>query len=928
VKVTLLNFTVNADGLEDQLLGIVVSKERPDLEEMKSQLVQQNARQKKELKEIENQILKLLAESEGDILDDETLITTLAQSKETSEEINEKLKEAEITEKEIDHTRNLYRPVALRGSLLFFAVADMSTVDPMYQFSLQWFIDLFIRSIEDSPSNEDISVRCLNLIDFFTFALYKNVCRALFAAHKLLFSFTMCIKIMQNQGKIDPDEWRFLLTASTGNEMPLENPVSEWLVEKNWIDIIYLARLPNFKGIDEDFASIKDEWKALFDSNTCHSDPLPGKWNDELDLFQKMLIIRCLRPDKLEAAISNFIDSSFDARFIDPPVFNLGAAFEDSTSVVPLVFVLTAGADPVSDLLKFADEMGFSEKLQSISLGQGQGPLAEQMIAKSCAEGHWVLLQNCHLAVSWMSRMEATVEAMDPTKIKSDFRLWLSSMPSTAFPVSVLQNSVKMTMEPPKGLRANLNGSFAEFDDEYLSTSKKPLEFRKLLFSLCFFHAVVQERRKFGPLGWNISYDFTAADLKCCTSQLQVFLDKYETVPYKVITFLSGHINYGGRVTDDWDRRTMMTTLATYISDSVLEKGYTFSESGTYYCPDSENAQGFLDYIKELPLYPHPEVFGLHENADITCAQNEVQELFATILSLQARVASATGKSEDDVIAETSSSILEQLPHEVSMIDLVKQYPVQYEESMNTVLQQEVLRYNKLLKVMRTSLVDIQKALKGLVVMSGSLEQMGLSLFNNQVPDMWASAAYPSLKPLSMWVVDLVHRMQFINKWIDLGVPSTYWISGFFFPQAFLTGTLQNFARKYQVSIDTVSFEFKIQDTPEDQLTRKPDDGCYIYGLFLEGARWEGGEVHSLEESRPKELFTPMAVIWLLPISNREIPLTGFYKCPCYKVLTRKGTLSTTGHSTNFVVSMEVPSNVAQEQWIKRGVALFCSLAY
>lgn len=104
-----------------------------------------NAKMKKELSDIEDRILQLLSASSGEILDDEELINTLAQSKVTSNEISAKVAEAEATEREIDETRELYRPVALRASLLFFAISDLALVDPMYQYSLAWFISLFIR---------------------------------------------------------------------------------------------------------------------------------------------------------------------------------------------------------------------------------------------------------------------------------------------------------------------------------------------------------------------------------------------------------------------------------------------------------------------------------------------------------------------------------------------------------------------------------------------------------------------------------------------------------------------------------------------------------------------------------------------------------------------------------------------------------------
>merc|ERR1712070_217898 len=230
---------------------------------------------------------------------------------------------------------------------------------------------------------------------------------------------------------------------------------------------------------------------------------------------------------------------------------------------------------------------------------------------------------------------------------------------------------------------------------------------------------------------------------------------------------------------------------------------------------------------------------------------------------------------------------------------------------MNTVLQQEITRYNKLLAEIKRSLSEIRKALVGQLVMTETLDSMGTNMFNQLVPENWSKKAYPSLMPLASWTNDLLRRLDFLNKWIENGIPITFWVSGFFFPQAFLTGALQNFARKYQKSIDTISFEtvvMKLKD--ESEVSAKPEDGCIIFGLFMEGARWNA-EKHSVDESRPKELFTAMVPIHLLPVQNRSVPdkLTGgIYEIPIYKILTRAGVLSTTGHSTNFVTALEVPS--------------------
>jgi len=242
-------------------------------------------------------------------------------------------------------------------------------------------------------------------------------------------------------------------------------------------------------------------------------------------------------------------------------------------------------------------------------------------------------------------------------------------------------------------------------------------------------------------------------------------------------------------------------------------------------------------------------------------------------------------------------------------------------------------------------LKELQRALKGLVVLSAELEAMGDSMFDQKVPALWTKKSYPSLKPLGPWYRDLLARLTFLTTWIENGVPNTYWISGFFFPQGFTTGILQNFSRKHQLPIDTVSFSFVMRDEAPEEL-EKPEDGVYVFGLFLEGAKWDE-EIKSLVDPKPKELFSPMPTIHLLPVQYRETPQSGIYRCPVYKVLTRTGTLSTTGHSTNFVMWIEIPSNQEtiyrsslvsetnaqvkfcdNSYWIKAGVACFCALRY
>jgi len=184
------------------------------------------------------------------------------------------------------------------------------------------------------------------------------------------------------------------------------------------------------------------------------------------------------------------------------------------------------------------------------------------------------------------------------------------------------------------------------------------------------------------------------------------------------------------------------------------------------------------------------------------------------------------------------------------------------------------------------------------------------------------------LKPLASWIEDCNRRIDFLNDWITGGTPIVYWVSGFFFPQAFFTGNLQNYARGNTIAVDKISFDFQFLDAKEpEDIKEKPASGCITYGMYLEGCKWSYTS-HQLAESDPKKLFVELPMLHFVAEAEREVPKTGIYFMPIYKVLSRTGTLSTTGHSTNFVMKIEVPTDVNPNEWIKAGVAGFLALRY
>jgi dynein heavy chain len=399
------------------------------------------------------------------------------------------------------------------------------------------------------------------------------------------------------------------------------------------------------------------------------------------------------------------------------------------------------------------------------------------------------------------------------------------------------------------------------------------------------------------------------------------------SIPFRALSYIIGEVNYGGRVTDDWDRRTLLALLSHFLTPAALTAGYPLSLSGTYVMPPEGPHASYLDSIRTFPQIGAPELFGLHENADMAKDAAQTATLLGGILLTEAGSSSGKEASRSKVLDELAADVLRKLPARFD-IDIIRaKWPVDYAESMNTVLVQECIRYNRLTDVLRTSLTSLRKALVGEVVMSREVELVAQSMFDGMVPEMWATVSYPSLKPLGSYVTDLVSRLAFLREWIEHDVPSIVPLPALFFTQSFLTGVLQNYARRSKVAIDDVSFDFEFIDPAKlGEKPAKPEIGAYVRGLYLEGARWDFTNSR-LAESNPKVLFTQAPVIWLKPCRQDELRTTDSYVCPVYRTTARRGTLSTTGHSTNFVLAIRLPTNEPPVHWTRRGVALICSLS-
>lgn len=1126
-KVTVINFTITQEGLSEQLLGVLVRNERPELEEQRLSLVSTSAANNRQLIHIEDEILRVLSESKGNILDDEKAIEVISDAKQMSADIHDKQRLSEVTQEEIERTRSLYRPCGETASVLYKCVSDLARLDHMYQFSMGWFLSLFEKSMAEKHAREanNVHVRLDGIERRFTMQLFTSVAQCLFRKDKALLALVVGVHLQAQHGHITQPEIQYLLlgpqfrsnveellpsrSASTLskkqlpvakvlsiNEPPksairpdfrmaiahdsfrrgplptftvpegeeeeeapeegqepasrlsaaprrdtgnaarrksitagalslaqmkaatailLNNPpIGDWPTPQIWEDIVMLSEAhEDLRTLPSEVRKNLELWEEYAhsthpenrlppepfhvpqlvetrrgSSNTGYSafDNGPPRRLGSTDaarsshgaaymdpdrpirltIFQHLLMIRALRKDRLTACAELYVSHTLGHAFVEPKPADLRTLVQMSDFLTPVLFILTPGFDPGQALHDLAVEQHMRGRLYTVALGQGQGPIAEKVLEREMKDGGWVLLENCHLATSWMNRLEKIVDSMDPEHVNGTFRLWLSSQSTPHFPSPILERCIKVTNEAPPGLKATLQRSLAtdpialaQFSDD----AEHPKELKRLLFGLCFVHAFVQERKNYGPIGWNIPYMFADGDLRISAQHMRLYLGEGQGLngDFSAIRYTIGEINYGGRVTDELDRRLMATLMdAVFPSDCLTASTYALMSADSPLRVSTVPLKGGMAFARDMldlaTVSSGPEMFGLAPNADIQRQVLEAEEILSkTVLMTTGGAGTESSEKAEENVVSTLHGVLAVLPLNFNVRKVSEFYPVAYENSMNQVLHQELVRYNSLLDAIRDSLVQLGRAIQGLVVMSDQLEGVHAALRIGAVPDLWKAKSYPSVRSLASYIQDLTLRCEMFASWIEKGQPIAFWLPGFFFTHAFFTATLQNYARRYKVPIDEITMQHTALHMPilwgldiataraNQQLrqgsqsaraavgdvfrvsedVQHPPAGVYVYGMQFEGCAWDI-QNKVLMDPKPMALYSTAPVFLFKPVKRTELVDVHGYRCPVYKTPQRRGVLSTTGHSSSHVCDVLVPidANESPQKYVLRGAAL------
>ncbi|XP_022239106.1 dynein heavy chain 8, axonemal-like [Limulus polyphemus] len=915
-RTSVIDFTVTIKGLEDQLLGRVIMSEKQELEADRKKLMESVTANKRKMKELEDNLLYKLTSTKGSLVDDESLIHVLTNTKETAAEVSEKLNIAAETEIMINNAREEFRPVAARGSILYFLICDISMVNVMYQTSLVQFLELFDMAIRNSEKSPVAAKRITNINEYLTYEVFKYTCRGLYENHKFLFTLLLTLKIDMQQGKISHEEFQILIKGGAALDLKTVPPKpAKWITDISWLNLVELSKLHQFQEILAKVKKNEKSWKSWYENDAPEEEEIPSGYQMSLDSFHRLLFIRCWCQDRMLFQARKYISDVMGAKYADPVILNLEHTWKESNTRTPLICLLSMGSDPTGQIETLSKKKGID--CRAISMGQGQEVHARRLMGQCMTGGGWMLLQNCHLGLDFLEEFMDTL--LTTGTIHDSFCVWITTEVHPKFPISLLQMSIKFTNDPPQGVQAGLKQMYSTITQDQLDLINYP-QWQPLLYAVSFLHSVVQERRKFGPLGWNIPYEFNSADWVASVQFVQNHLDDMDPkkgVSWNTVRYMIGEVQYGGRVTDDYDKRLLNTFAKAWFGDHMFLEDFSFYTG--YKIPKCSSINQYINFIQELPSVDSPQAFGLHSNADITYQNSTATDILNTILSIQPKDASSGGgATRESTVQRLSDDMLERLPpdyvpHEV----YARLQKMGVLSSMNIFLRQEIDRMQLVIAAVRSTLTNLKLAIEGTIIMNENLRDVLDSIYDTKVPEIWKHISWESTT-IGFWFTELLERNTQFSSWIFEKRPDVFWMTGFFNPQGFLTAMRQEVTRAHRGwALDSVTLHNEVLRHFKEEISSPPQEGVYVHGLFLDGAGWDRKNC-KITESLPKMLFTSLPVVHIYAITSTAPKDQCLYQCPVYKKPKRT--------DLTYINSLWLKTSQNPDHWTLRGVALLCDI--
>lgn len=942
-RVTFVNFTMTRSSLQSQSLNQVLRAERPDTDKKRTDLMRLQGEFKLRLRHLEKSLLQALSESTGNILDDDKVIGTLETLKREAADVAKKVEETDIVMQEVDQVTAEYLPLAQASSSIFFVLEQLNVLNHFYQFSLRFFLNIFEFVLLHNPnlsSITDAKSRLGVLLNDIFVVTFKRTSRALLHRDHLMLAMLLAqLKVRGSGDEIDEEEYSFLLEGGSersGRYPPVTFP---FLSPDQQGQLQAFQRLPCFKDVISHMSTDVETWEA-FVASTSPENAMPNVWPEApltIVSIRQLLLLKCLRPDRMLAAISNYVNKIFNADILAQSSYDFDSVVtSEITSSTPVCLCSVPGYDAsyrVENLVATT-----KSRCASIAMGSQEGyGLADQAIATAVRTGSWVLLKNVHLASSWLSQLEKRLQALNPPK---GFKLFLTMETNSGIPVNILRQSMVIMNEPPPGIRANLVDCLKSISPSRLAAG--PNEKVRLYFLLAWFHAVVQERLRYCPLGWSKVYEFNDSDLEAAMAMIDSWMvatakgkaniDPAQ-LPWAALRILLKQAVYGGRVDSDWDQKLLDSFVDTLFNPSAFEVGYhlvnPIGDMEGLVIAEGSRLDHFVTWAQALPEREPPHWLSLPPNAEALVSAAQGLQLLSRLLKMrrtdedesvgEALSQSKTSNSGQPAwmrqLEATAKEFMKSLSENLASLS-AKENDVN--DPLFRFFEREVTLGQKLLGVVRKDLADLIGVCNGEIKQTNHLRNLMSEINKAMIPGHWRRYKVNPAMSLTQWVSNFTSRIQQLSRIAQSNnfVESIY-LGLLFFPDGFLTATRQFVSHKTKISLEELKLSLHL-DYEDSLATEIQENGFQLEGLVIQGGCLRSSKLEVNEGSD----FTPSRIIlrWTKgevksEADEPELPRRKLVELPIYLDSSR----------THLLFSARLPSDQDPGLLSRRGICIITS---
>lgn len=608
-RTTIVNFTTTKSSLENKVLNLTLLEKEPEVEAKRQNLIKLNGEYKAHLRKLEDDLLVSLSSSVGNILDNDELIATLENLKQESKVILTKIEEAANVMATVEKVSEKYRLLAVHSSSIFSILHSFNFVNNLYQFSLDYFFDIFNYVL---ARKDDTNVGVKFYIEYLYGEVFKRTSISLKQEDRPVLGLSLLLVYLQSlYGNHTFENAQSLLETVYEKPADIKAIITKCLSQFD----IPQHKLDTFRNSDNEIA-----FNELFDVPSI----VDGNELRDLEPLLQTFVQLQSNPASFISSLNDICQplTGFDIFAENDDVDNVFVEY--TTATTPIILSSSEGYDPTFRIKAIAAAKNVN--LVSVAMGSSEAiDIANQEIRKANKEGYWVLIQNAQMAPSWLGYLSKQLSTINASQ---NFRILLTCSLTSEIPTTLLRSSYVLIFESTPGLKTVLRDSFNSIPESKLE--QLPVERRHLYFLLSWFHSVVQERSRFIPIGWKSSHDFNNTDFELSISIIDRVIDKIspgrvnvspDLIPWEELQYMVGKVAYGGKVDNEDDFVELLKLTASIFNSKAFDGNFNLIENEAFrdqaICPpESRSIEAYKLWIDALPLIQPPNWIGMSDDVE------------------------------------------------------------------------------------------------------------------------------------------------------------------------------------------------------------------------------------------------------------------------------------------------------------------------